>query len=59
MIEDQPANATRFDLDTFGEDVERAAGVPVTWDDKEVFVILRPQGDTVERIRAFLLNYWA
>lgn len=58
VSESQPATAKRFDLDTFGDEVTRGAGVPVTWDDKEVFVVQHPQGDTVERIRGFLQNYW-
>jgi hypothetical protein len=58
VTEGQPAKARRFDLNTFGAEVERAAGVPVAWDDKEVFVVQRPRSDTIERIRGFLQNYW-
>jgi hypothetical protein len=58
VTEGQPAKARRFNLDAFGGEVERAAGVPVTWDDKEVFVVRRPRGDTVEKIRGFLQNFW-
>jgi hypothetical protein len=58
VTEGQLAKAKRFDLNTFGGEVEKAAGVPVTWDDKEVFVVQRPRGDTVARIRVFLQNYW-
>jgi hypothetical protein len=58
VTEGDPAKARRFDLNTFGAEVERAAGVPVAWDDKEVFVVKRPRGDTIERIRGFLQNYW-
>jgi hypothetical protein len=58
VAEGQPAKARRFDLNTFGAEIERAAGVPVAWDDKEVFVVQRPRADTVERIRGFLQNYW-
>lgn len=57
--ESQPAKARRFDLDTFGHEVTRGAGVSATWDDKEVFVVQHPRGDTVERIRRFLQNYWS
>jgi hypothetical protein len=32
--------------------------VPVAWDDKEVFVVQRPQADTVERLRGLLQGYW-
>ena len=59
MAEGRPAKARRFNLDTFGAEVERAAGVPVAWDDKEVFVVRRPRGDTAERIGGFLRNYWS
>lgn len=58
VAEGQPAKARRFDLNTFGAEVERAAGVPVVWDDKEVFVIQRPRADTVEKLRGFLQGYW-
>jgi hypothetical protein len=58
VIEDQPAKAKRFDLHTFGEAVKKAAGVPVVWDDKEVFVVKRPRGNTIEKLRKFLQNYW-
>jgi hypothetical protein len=59
VSEREPARATRFDLDTFGTEIEKGAGVPVIWDDRELFVIPHPRGDTVERIRQFLVNYWA
>ena len=58
VTEGQPAQTRRFDLNTFGEEVEQAAGAPVVWDDKEVFVIQQPRFDTVERIRGFLQGYW-
>jgi hypothetical protein len=58
VSEGQPDKVKRFDLNTFGTELERAAGVPVIWDDKEVFVVQRPRRDTVERIRCFLQDYW-
>jgi hypothetical protein len=58
VTEGQPAKARRFDLNTFGAEVERAAGVPVAWDDKEVFVVQRPRSDTSERIRGFVQSDW-
>lgn len=58
VAEGQTANARRFDMNTFGAEIERVAGVPVVWDDREVFVIQRPQTDTAERIRGFLQSYW-
>jgi hypothetical protein len=58
VCEDQPNKVKRFDLNTFGAEIEKAAGVTVVWDDKEVFVIQRPRSGTVERIRCFLQSYW-
>ena len=58
VAEGRPAMSRRFDMNTFGAEVERAAGVPVAWDDKEVFVVQRPRTDTVERLRGFLQSYW-
>ena len=57
-IEDNPAKAKRFEMATFGKEIEKAAGGPVIWDDKEIFVVRHPQSDTIERIQQFLLNYW-
>ena len=34
-----------------------AAGVPVVWDDREVFVIQQPKPDTVEQVRTFIEGY--
>jgi hypothetical protein len=39
------------------QQLERAAGVPVVWDDREVFVIQKPERDTVERVRKFIELY--
>src|SRR4030095_16168442 len=58
VSENDPTKGTRFDFDTFGTEIEKGAGVPVIWDDREVFVVEHPRRDTVERIRHFLLNYW-
>jgi hypothetical protein len=41
----------------FDKQLERAAGVPVVWDDREVFVIQKTRRDTVERLREFIENY--
>jgi hypothetical protein len=40
----------------FDRRLERALGVPVTWEDREFFRIRRPQADTVEAIRRFLVE---
>jgi hypothetical protein len=41
----------------FDKQLERAAGVPVVWDDREVFVMQKPKRDTVERVRKFIESY--
>ncbi|MGH7174038.1 MAG: hypothetical protein ACRELG_27515, partial [Gemmataceae bacterium] len=58
MAESDPSNAQRFNIDTFGDALEKAACLPVIWDDREVFVIKRPEASTLERIRQFLANFW-
>ena len=39
------------DLD---KQLEKAIGVPVRWDDQKVFLIRRPQRDTIDPIKKFL-----
>jgi hypothetical protein len=56
--ENRTRDGKQFDLDNFGAELERAAEVPVVWDDKEVFVIQRPQRDTIEKLRVFVRDYW-
>ncbi|MDY3554413.1 hypothetical protein R5W24_003535 [Gemmata sp. JC717] len=41
----------------FDKQLERAAGVPVVWDDREVFAVQHPKPDTVERVRKFIEGY--
>ena len=41
----------------FDRQMERAIGVPVTWEDREVFLITRPRPDTIDRIRTFIGGY--
>lgn len=41
----------------FDKQLERATGVPVVWDDREVFVIQQPKSDTVERVRKYIEGY--
>ena len=48
-------NPTPFD--DFDQQLSRAVGLPVQWEDREVFRIERPAGDTVARIRQFLGSY--
>lgn len=45
------------DFSDFDKQFEQAAGVPVLWDDREVFVIFQPQKDTISRIRTFIEGY--
>ena len=54
--DDDPSR--RLDMDGFGGQLGEAAGVPLIWDDREVFVIPRPNAATVGRLCSFLLNYW-
>ncbi len=58
VTEQDPFKAKRFDSNKFGEELQRAVGLPVTWDDREVFVVPKPQIDTTNRIQSFLANYW-
>ena len=44
-------------FDDFDQQLEEAAGVPVVWEDRELFRIERPVSDTLERIRRFLEGY--
>ncbi len=41
-------------FDHFDKRLQEAIGVPVQWEDREVFLIRNPAPDTVERITAFL-----
>ena len=41
----------------FDKQMEKAIGVPVLWDDREVFVIRKPMADTVAKTIRFLEKY--
>lgn len=41
----------------FDKQMERAIGVPVAWEDREVFMIRQSNADTVDKIRAFVEGY--
>lgn len=43
----------------FDEQLERAVGVPVRRDDRELFVIQKPKKDTAEKLKSFLEAYRA
>ena len=44
-------------FDTFDEKLQQAIGVPVLWEDRELFLIQNPAHDTVERITTFLKTF--
>jgi predicted DNA-binding WGR domain protein len=44
-------------FDSFDEEMARAIGVEVEWEDREVFLIQSPKADTLARISAFISNY--
>jgi hypothetical protein len=44
-------------FDDFDKQLERAIGVPVVWEDRELFLILQPQEGTIEKVRGFLESY--
>lgn len=41
----------------FDRQIEAAIGVPVFWEDREVFVIPGPAPDTIARLTDFIQNY--
>ncbi len=43
----------------FDEEMARAIGTAVVWEDRELFSIEHPREDTVERLREFLAAYHA
>ena len=44
-------------FETFDEQMQQAIGVPVQWEDRELFLIRNPKPDTLERLQKFLQNY--
>ena len=44
-------------FDTFDQQLQEAIGVPVVWEDRELFLIEEPAHDTVERIKTFLQTF--
>jgi hypothetical protein len=46
-------------FDTFEVVLAKALGVEVIRDDRELFVIPQPHGDTMARAKAFLETFWA
>ncbi|NHZ65938.1 hypothetical protein [Massilia genomosp. 1] len=43
--------------DDFDQQIQSAIGVPVVQEDREVFVIAKPEADTIARLTAFIQNY--
>ncbi|MDI1429519.1 hypothetical protein [Polyangium sorediatum] len=41
----------------FDVQMSKAIGVPVTWEDREVFLIDAPKADTIERLITFVSTY--
>lgn len=41
------------------EELAQALGVAVVWEDREIFRIDHPRGDTIDRLRQFLASYHA
>jgi hypothetical protein len=44
-------------FDDFDQQLSRAVGLPIEWEDRELFRIERPTEETIERIRHFLAGY--
>ena len=44
-------------FDDFDQQLAKAVGLPVAWEDRELFIIRRPAKDTVARIRRFIEEY--
>ena len=56
FIADEDAEGVKS-FDDFDKQLERAIGVPVLWEDRELFIIRKPQNDTAEKIKQFLEGY--
>jgi len=41
----------------FDKEMERAIGVPVVWEDRELLLIRKPRADTAEKVKEFLERY--
>jgi hypothetical protein len=44
-------------FDDFDQQLSRAIGVPVVWEDREFFQVPQPGSDTVARVRQFVEQY--
>ena len=54
FVEDDEAEAAYEDFD---QQIQAAIGVPVVWEDREVFIIAKPAADTIARLTSFIQNY--
>jgi hypothetical protein len=43
--------------DDFDQQLQAAIGVPVVWEDREVFIIAKPAADTIAKLSNFIQNY--
>ena len=43
--------------ESFDTEMSDAIGVPVLWDDREVFRIATPRADTIDRLTSFVANF--
>jgi hypothetical protein len=55
-VEDAPGNSLGA-FENFDKELEKAAGAPVQWDDREVFLIAKPHADTPAKVKVFLESY--
>ncbi len=53
----EPAKDHVFDI--FDKWLEYKLGVPVQWEDRELFIIPKPNTDTAEKLKACLETFWA
>jgi hypothetical protein len=44
-------------FDDFDQQLSKAIGLPVIWDDRERFIIEAPNPDTIDKIRSFIEQY--
>lgn len=51
------AQDEELDYADFDEQLERAIGVPVRRDDRELFLIQKPRPDTAQKLKSFLEAY--
>lgn len=50
-------NGTEAQFDSFDSKLQEALGVPVIWDDREVFIVANPEPDTVVKAKAWLESF--